>query len=232
MKTNIGKISLISLFLLTAALPMAAQSRYLDDGIGGSSFGIRTLTDDTGVYSVGLSASYSIGGIMDFGFRLARETGTLETYDKTEWNYSFLYNLIVIKQADLIPFSFQLEGSYGYTNVSSVYLDGNSLTQNSQGFDVAGSLFRLFNSESSYPFLLGAKGKYKNYVLNQYDNTSGIPVLDSSRRNEDLMYGGIASLSYKMDQGPLFTLEVEALYNQTSEKFVVESSLLFTSPSF
>ena len=221
-----------SLLLLFLLFPAGAQSRYLEEGIGGSSFGMETRISDGGIYSLGLTASYSIGGIMDFGFRLARETGTLEETEKIDWNYSFLYNLIVIKQSDMVPFSFQLEGAYGYTNVSSHYLDVNNRSQSAQGFHVAGSLYRLFNADGNFLLLLGGKGKYENYLLSEFNTATGLPVLSSTQRNEELSWGGVTALSFKIDKGPLITLQVEVLYNQEAAGYIIEPSLMFISPSF
>lgn len=220
---------LSALILLLFVFAANAQSRYLEKGIGGSCFQFDTLFDASGLSSFGLSAAYSIGGSMDIGFSLDRAAGSVEGFDSTEWSFDFLYNIIVIKQSDYIPVSLQLEGTYGFTNISSDYLTNQDYTLEGQGFSVGASVFREFNSKGLFSFLVGAKGQYKNYLFTTTDNSDSS---STTERNENFKWGGIAGISFKPVRWPVFTIQTEILYDQTAGGIFIEPSLLIISPSF
>jgi len=218
---------------------LVSQSRYLENGISGSQFQLNTTIDSTGVNSLGLSSAYSIGGIMDIGFNLARATAMLEGFDSTEWSFDFLYNIIVLKQSENMPLSLQLEGLYGYTNVSSAYLDANAKTYDGQGFLVGASIFREFNKKGLFSFLIGAKGIYRNYMFTETTTTvtdPGPPIVSSttttSNRREKFAFGGIAAVSLRPKKWPIFTIEVEVLYDQSENDILFIPTFLIISPRY
>lgn len=227
---SVKKILLILLFLCLV-LNGFSQSRYLENGIGGSCFAFNTNFSSPGITSLGASAAYSIGGIMDIGFQLSRENGTIEGTDSTAWNFDFLYNIIVIKQSDVIPLSIQLEAGYGFSNISSNYLTTNNITRGGQGFNMGASVFREFNSKGLFSFLVGGKINYKNFMFTEVDS-SGTASLTTTDRDEDFFVGGITAVSFKPEKWPIFTIELEVLYNQYADSVFFQPSLLIISPKF
>ena len=210
-----------------------SQSRYLESGIGGSCFKINTAIEEEQFLSAGISAAYSIGGIMDIGVSLVRETGTILTYSSTDWRFSLMYNLIVIKQTSYVPLSVQLEGNYGYTNVSSEYLDINQFSRESQGYDLGISLFREFNRRGIISVIAGAKGVYNNTLLTEMNNqVPSDPTINFEEREEVLLWGGLSAITVKPDKWPYFSLELNVLFDQTNGGMLIEPSFLITTPSF
>lgn len=210
-----------------------SQSRYLESGIGGSCFKINTAIEEEELFSAGISAAYSIGGIMDIGINLVRETGKIQTYSRTDWSFNLMYNLIVIKQTSYIPFSVQLEGIYGYTNVSSEYLDINQFTRESQGYGLGISLFREFNRRSFLSLIAGAKGVYNNTLLTEMNNQiPSSPTINFNEREEIFLWGGLYAITIKPDKWPYFSLELNVLFDQTNGGMLIEPSFLITTPNF
>ncbi len=229
---KISKYVLILLLFLTLP-PIFGQSRYLENGISGSCLTINAVIDDGNYLSSGLSAAFSIGGIMDFGFDLNRETGNISSFDKTDWIFSFFYNIIVLKQTEFTPFSFQLEGTYGYTNSSSDYLDYYQYTRGGQGFKIGGSIYRDFLLGNSLSLIFGAKADYRNYVYTETNNQNpAAPVVNNTDRVENLRWGGLGAITFHPKSWPVFILETEVLYDQTDGSIIVEPSLLVISPSY
>lgn len=233
LKRNINKfpnkkIPLIALFFCLS-LTVYSQSRYLEDGIGGSAFGFNTFISADGLDAVGLSAAYSIGGKMDFGFELNRENGRVNGVDSTVWNFDFVYNLIVIKQTEYVPLSLQLESGYGFSNYSSDNFSDPIESYEGQGFNLGASIFREFNSNGIISFLIGGKALYQN---TNYTTTYNDGTVQYIKRIEDFSYGGIAAISLKPARWPIFTIELEALYSQDAGGVYLQPSLLIISPSF
>lgn len=228
---SIQKITAVFFFLIIT-VNVYSQSRYLEDGISGSSFKATASFDEKGFSNAGISAAYSIGGIMDIGFRLKRGTGTIESYDRTDWNFDFLYNIVVLKQKEYIPLSLQLEGSYGFSNISSTYYDNEDIEYSGQGFQIGASLFREFNRKSIFSVLVGITASYRNFLFTQIDSTDPAATTTVTDRDETFLWGGTAGFSLKPENAPYFTLEVDVLYNQTDKEIQVEPAFLITSPKF
>ncbi|MCK5201606.1 MAG: hypothetical protein KAR21_24800 [Spirochaetales bacterium] len=193
-------IFIVLTLLFTLPISISAQSRYLEDGIGGPGFEFSMGIVDYGLTTFGMTAAYSIGGIMDIGVFADRETGTLGNDPNTDINVGFLYNLIVVKQTEYIPFNLQLEGSYGYTNVSSDYLDGLDLQKEGQGFQLGMSIYSEILIISKFGILVGGKGLYTNYIFTTTDvPVPAEPVVYNLERIEELEFGFLSSISMKMD---------------------------------
>lgn len=219
---EISFLVLIILFLFP--ITVSAQSRYLEDGIGGPGFEFSMGIVDYKLSTLGVNAAYSIGGIMDIGFYANRETGTLYNFDRTDINIGFLYNLIVVKQTEYVPFNLQLEGSYGYTNVDSDYLTNTSQEREGQGFTFGASLFSEIPVFPRFGILIGGKGLYKNYIFTE--------TIAGSERSEELQYGFISAFSMKLDNWPIIALGVEVLYSTPDPGISVKPSLSITNPSY
>jgi len=221
-KQKIICIVLTVLFLFP--IVVSAQSRYLEDGIGGPGFELSMGLIDYNLSTFGISAAYSIGGIMDIGFYTNRETGTLYNFDRTDYNFGFLYNLIVVKQKKNVPFSHQLEGSYGYTNVDSEYLTSTSQEKEGQGFTFGVSLYSEIAVFSKFGILVGGKGSYKNYIFTE--------TIAGSERTEEFQYGFISAISMKLDNWPIVALGVEVLYSTPDPGISVKPSISIVNPSY
>lgn len=215
-----------TVLILVLTLPMAisAQSRHLEDGIGGPGFEFSTVIDDYKLTTIVMTAAYSIGGIMDIGFFINREKGTLYNFDRTDINAGFIYNLIVVKQTEYNPFSLQLEGSYGYTNVSSDYLDFFDIQMVGQGFKFGLSLYSELAVFSNFAILVGGKGFYKNYIFTE--------TIAGSERVEELKYGFLSTLSMKLDNWPIISLGVEVLYSIPDPGISVRPSISIVNPGY
>ena len=223
MKKNGFFFLLITLFFVFSGT-VSAQSRYLEDGIGGPGFDFSMSLIDYNLAMFEVSAAYSIGGIMDIGFYTNRETGTLYGFDRTDYNFGFLYNLIVVKQTENVPFNLQLEGSYGYTNVDSEYLTNTSQEREGQGFTFGVSLFSDIPVFSRFSILVGGKGLYKNYIFTE--------TIAGSERTEELHYGFISDFSMKLDNWPIISLGLEVLYSVPDPGISVKPSISIVSPSY
>ncbi|MBI9099941.1 MAG: hypothetical protein JEY91_15780 [Spirochaetaceae bacterium] len=215
------------LLLFTLSFSAYSQSRYLENGYNGSCFQFNTVITEDGFTTFGGSAAYSINGIMDIGFQMNYESSSIEEEPSKEWDFNFLYNIIVIKQTDYVPLSLQLEGSYGYTNISSDYLTDLDRTLEGQGFKIGASVFREFLSRKVVSFLVGGKVSYKNFVYTQVDTLS-----TNTFREEDLLFGGIAAVSLKPEKWPIFTFEIEMLYNHSANGIYLRPSFLIITPKF
>lgn len=212
--------------ILVFILPMAvsAQSRYLEDGIGGPGFELSMGIVDYNLTTFGMTAAYSIGGIMDIGVFLDREASTIHGYERTDINVGFLYNLIVVKQTEYVPFNLQLEGAYGYTNVDSEYLTGTGQEREGQGFQLGVSIYSEIPAFSKFGILVGGKSFYKNYVFTQTDI--------GSERTEELRYGFLSAVSMKLDNWPIISLGVEVLYLIQDPGISVYPSISIVNPSY
>jgi hypothetical protein len=156
---------------------------------------------------------------MDIGLRLNRDFETIDDYEYEGWNFEILYNLVVIKQSEVVPLSMQLEASYGYTNFSEINEGISDPDQEGYGFKIGASIYREFNSYGLFSFLIGAKTYYKNYLI------------DTTDREEQFYAGGIGAITLKPDRWPYFSMEVEVLYNYNGGlRFV--PSFIVTSPDF
>ncbi|MBB6479272.1 hypothetical protein [Spirochaeta isovalerica] len=217
---------LISAFLL----PAAAQSLYLEDGIGGSAFGLSTTINGDGFKSAEVSAAYSIGGMMDIGFQLNRISGEILTYESTDWNFEFLYNLIVLKQGDYNPVNLQLEGLFGYSNITSVVYDNNSITEEGMGFQIGTTISHEFFKERLFSFLIGGKAHYKNYLYTKTDPNE-VPTV-STERYESLAAGGLVAISLRPENFPIVTVETSIIYDITNDKLNVTPTLYLISPRY
>lgn len=203
--------------------PLTAQSRYLEGGVGGSSFQFNTELNVYSFVAAGVTAMYSIGGIMDIGFNLNREIEKIDDYEYSGWDFNILYNLVVIKQREYVPVSMQLEASYGYSNFSEKDDTSDDPDQKGYGFTVGASVYREFFRYNLFSFLIGAKGFYKNYLITDTN--------DNSSRSEQLYFGGIGAVTMRPDQWPYLTFEMELLYNESGGlRFV--PSIIVTTPDF
>ncbi len=229
-------LSLI-IFLLPGSL--FSQSRFLEEGVAGTGFIINTEIDysiaesTTSFASIGASTAYSIGGIMDIGFVINRETGIINGIESINWNLDLLYNLIAIKQNEVNPINVQLEVAYGYTNYNSEYLDIHDYTKTSQGYELGISLFHEFLQEQIFSFILGGEVKYSNFNHITYE--SGDPltaVVESYVHEENLYYGGFAFLSFKPDSGPLLSVGAAAMFNFNENLMEMTPSVIFILPSY
>ncbi|MCK5152955.1 MAG: hypothetical protein KAQ93_01230 [Spirochaetales bacterium] len=223
MKKNVFIFLIIALLFIFSGT-VSAQSRHLEDGIGGPGFEFSMGLIDYNLSTFGVSAAYSIGGIMDIGFYTNRETGTLYNFDRTDISVGFLYNLIVVKQTEYVPFSLQLEGSYGYTNVDSDYLTNTSQEREGQGFTIGVSLYNEISVFSNFGILLGGKGLYKNYIFTE--------TIAGTERAEELKYGLISAVSLKLDNWPIIALGVEVLYSSPDPGISVIPSISIINPSY
>jgi len=201
-----------------------SQSRYLEDGIGGPGFEFSMGIIDYNLTTFGVSSAYSIGGIMDIGFFANRVTGTLYNKDRTDINLGFLYNVIIVKQTEFVPLNLQLEGSYGYTNVESDYLNNTAQEREGQGFTIGVSLYNEISVFSKFGILIGGKGLYKNYIFTETNA--------GSERTEELKYGFISALSMKLDNWPIIALGVEVLYSTPDPGISVKPSISIINPSY
>lgn len=217
---------ILIVLLLISVLPLSvfAQSRYLEDGIGGPGFELSMGIVNYKLTTFGLNTAYSIGGIMDIGFYANRETGTLYNFDRTDYNFGFLYNLIVVKQTDNVPFNLQLEGSYGNTNVESEFLTSTSQKREGQGFTFGVSLYSKIPVSSMFGILVGGKGLYKNYIFTE--------TIAGSERTEEFQYGFISAISMKLDNWPIAALGVEVLYSTPDPGISVKPSISIVIPSY
>ena len=224
-------LSLLAFYALPSIC--TAQSKFLGNGIGGSSFEITTAIDNNSqVISVGAGSAFSIGGIMDFGFKLNRGTGTILGYDRTDWNFNFKYNLIVIKQTVKIPISFQLEGSYGYTNITSEYLDIFNYQRYSRGFELGVLLFHEINQSGFITFLFGGTAAYSNYNTTELNiQNPNAPVINNVEKDENIRWGGLSAFSLKPQNGPFFTLQIIMSSDVDNSGWLFEPSFIITSPS-
>ena len=210
------------LFIFSGAV--SAQSRYLEDGIGGPGFELSMGLIDYNLSTFGVGAAYSIGGIMDIGFYTNRETGTLYNFDRTDYNFGFLYNLIVVKQTENVPFNLQLEGSYGYSNVDSEYLTNTSQVREGQGFTLGVSLFTEVPVFPRFSILVGGKGLYKNYIFTE--------TIAGAKRTEEFNYGLISAISMKLDNWPIIALGLEVLYSTPEPGISVVPSISIVNPDY
>ena len=214
----------VLIFLFFLPLSGFSQSRYLEDGIGGPGFELSLGLVDYELTTFGIGAAYSIGGIMDIGVYMAREEATLAIYDSTELDLGFNYNLIVVKQTKYVPFNLQLEGSYGYTNVSSDYLTNTSQERFGQGFKLGSSIYSEISIIPYFGIIIGGKGLYSNYIFTQ-------TAIDNERI-EELEFGFLSAISMKIDNWPIISLGVEVLYSVQEPGISVEPSISFINPSY
>jgi len=224
------KLLSVSFFLSTLLVSATAQSLYLEDGIGGSGFGLSTTFDGNGFESADLSAAYSIGGIMDIGFQLNRKTGEVLGYESTDWNFEFLYNLIVLKQSSYNPINLQMEGLFGYSNISAAIYDTNSITEEGLGFQIGAVLSHEFFKKRLFSFLIGGKAHYRNYLYTT--NNPALTPAASSLRYESLAAGGLAAVSFHPENFPIVTFETAIMYDITNSKLRVTPTLLLISPQY
>ena len=222
-------ICIISAFYLSVNL--FGQSRYLEDGISGPGLTINAGVNDYKFTTIGMAASYSIGGIMDFGVLMNRVEGTLYDTARTDIDFNFIYNLIVVKQSEYTPFNVQLEGTYGYTNVNSDYLDFFKFQRTGQGFTIGMSVFSDLALINHLDFLIGVKGFYRNYLFTLTDiSNPDVPVVDSLERAEELKMGVLAAVSLKLDNWLVIALGTDLLYSIMESGVSVIPTLSVISP--
>ncbi|NOY09121.1 MAG: hypothetical protein GXP33_09800 [Spirochaetes bacterium] len=222
-------ICIVCVFFISHSL--FAQSRYLEDGISGPGFSFNVGIKNFKLTTIGMAAGYSIGGIMDFGVQMDSEQGTLHNTKSTNTDFDFMYNLIVVKQTEHIPFTIQLEGTYGYTNVSSDYLDSSKYRREGYGFSLGTSIYNELALFLHYSVLLGVKATYRNYIFTQTDITPSVPVMNSIERSEEIKVGVLAAFSIKLDNWSIISLGMDLLYSIMEPGVSVEPALSFTIPS-
>ncbi len=197
-----------------------SQSKFLEDGVGGSNFSIISDFDDSGYISSGIYAGYSIGGIMDFGVML--NLGL----PKQEMDFAFIYDIIVLKQNDYNPVNFQLEGAYGFTHSLT------DQTKDLRGFNLGAFLFHEFFRKSVVSVLLGAKAKYSNYLNVTYDTSDpNNPAILSSMRVEKFFYGGEIAISLKIFNWPVISAGLTGFYIPEAAGIEFEPFLSLTTGS-
>ncbi|MBN2656339.1 MAG: hypothetical protein JXR86_04705 [Spirochaetales bacterium] len=224
------KLFFIVLFISVLIFSTAAQSLYLEDGIGGSGFGITTSFTPDGYISSGISAAYSIGSIMDIGFKLNRINDETLYDDSLVWNLEFLYNLIVLKQSQYNPVNLQLEGLFGYSNISSDYYDTNSISEEGFGFQIGTTLSHEFFRKRLFSFLIGAKAHYRNYLYTLTD-ANAVPA-ENITRDESMAAGGIISLSLHPENFPIITIETQIIYDISNTQLQIIPTVFLISPRF
>lgn len=226
-------VLVIILFILILPVTAFTQSRYLEEGIGGPGFEFGLGIDDYKLTSFSVATGYSIGGIMDIGVLGERASGTLYTADRTDINFGFVYNLIIVKQKQDLPFSIQLEGSYGYTNVSSDYLDFFHYQKEGQGFKVGASIYSEMAVSDSFSILFGGKSLYENYLFTQTDiSDPAAPVVNSTERVEELKLGFLFYISMKLDRWPVISIGSDVLYPVNEQGILLKPSVSFTLPTY
>ncbi len=217
-------ICIVLALLFILPISVSAQSRNLEDGIGGPGFEFSMGIIDYELRNFGLTAAYSIGGIMDIGVFADREIGTLSGYERTDINAGFLYNIIVVKQTENVPFNLQMEGSYGYTNVSSDYLDFFDVQMVGQGFKFGISIYSEIVVFSNFAILVGGKGLYKNYIFTRTDI--------GTERTEELKVGFLSAVSMKLDNWPIISIGAEVFYPVSDPGIIVRPSISIVNPSY
>ena len=90
---SIPPLILILLFLSTA---LAAQSAFLEKGTNGVGIEVESLLEVDKLESFGISAGYSIAGIMDLGVNAGLSFGELEGYDADETQVAIFYNINIV----------------------------------------------------------------------------------------------------------------------------------------
>ena len=224
---------LIICFFLFSSVFIFSQSSFLEEGVSGTGFYVSGIIEDSNLSTIGFSTAYSIGGIMDFGVRVSTEQGSIDNNESTDLDFSLLYNLIVIKQNTIQPINVQLEGSYGYINTTSDYLDYYSRRRNGQGFNLGVFIFHNFFTDSILSLNLGGRMNYRNYFTTIYDYSNpNVPELVSDVRSETITYGGSAALIFHPELWPMFNLDLVVMYNSSEEVFEYTPSISIINPQF
>ena len=209
-----------SLFSLVVGTAMG-QSAYLDNGVNGTGLTVDMAWNTSRLEGIGLSAGYSISGILDLGLalnvvydeiELFIAEGETKTSDSREINGSILYNVYVIKQQDEVPLSLQIIGSYGLSRTSSELLEKQNVTRRGSGFTVGTILTRDFTIDPGWAVRLGLLVDYRSY---QYTiEPDSAPAEDSiylgSQFAEQLEYGALVGLLIKPVLGPAVSVSFKA----------------------
>lgn len=218
------KIAILPLvaILFLCSISLFAQGAYLEKGENGFGTEIRGIWTPDDFVGVGLTAGYSIAGILDVGFGLGYTLGELSGSDSTELSLGFDYNVSVIKQSARVPLSVQILGSYGLTDVSSDALPPDRVRR-ATGYTVGMNLGRNFRLTS---FLLLRVTGLLDYESKTYTDTEvvstgagGETVVTIVNRDDvkNLFFGGGLGFLFVFPKGQTVALQAEVRANEDSD---------------
>ena len=197
-----------ALLLLVPFMGIGAQSSYLDNGTNGAGVGANAYWDRGNFDGIGIRAGYSLAGILDLGLGLDMGFSEIRSYGARDVNGYIIYNIIVLKQQELLPLSWQIIGSYGLSITDSDYLADNALIRTGTGFSIGTVLFTDIMFAEAFGLRPGLFVSYRRYQLAVTTETS--PVTDSAypllEVDQELFFGMQLGLLFKFDTGPVIAI--------------------------
>jgi hypothetical protein len=205
------------LFSVFAPVSILAQSEYLENGVSGTGFSVVSYWESEDLKSVGFSAAYSLAGILDLGLGMDVSFDQMASYYSQEVSGFILYNVFVLKQDESVPFSFQITGTYGLTNVSSDYLVHNREIKRGWGFTIGARVLRDFMISPAFGIQPGLFFSYRSYRFTIEPEQQAAEV-DSPGRVEvedGILYGALLSIFYRSTGGgPVLATTVEGMMDR------------------
>ncbi len=201
---------LVILFTLLVSASLFSQSEYLDNGVNGTGLSIHSYWDSGEFRSVGFSGAFSLAGILDLGLGVDISLGATR-----EVSGFILYNVFLIKQERQMPISFQIIGTYGFTNISSYYYrDSNDWIRRGWGFTIGAKLFRIFMISAVAGIRPGIFFYYKSYRF--VTESEAQPAEAEFERfvelEDNIYYGAFLSLLFKTsNSGPIISTTFEGM---------------------
>ncbi len=200
---------LVILFTLLVPVCLFSQSEYLDNGVNGTGLSVHSYWDSGEFRSVGFSGAFSLAGILDLGLGVDISLGATR-----EVSGFILYNVFLLKQERQMPISFQIIGTYGFTNVSSYYRDSKYWIRRGSGFTIGAKLFRIFMISAVAGIRPGIFSYYKSYrfVTEEESQWAEAEFERYVEVEDNIYYGAFLSLLFKTsNSGPIISTTFEGM---------------------
>ena len=200
---------LLTLGLLFAAVSTNAQDAGWDNSVSiaaGAQFDV-DQPFDRATARVG----FSISGVFEVGAGVDAFQTEVDGFDGVEVDGRVYFRVFPFRQGAGIPATFEMNGGYGFSNVSGDDLSDNSLILTAEGFRFGLALYRSFATGPRH-LILGVSADARIYDYQLEDTVAD--TVSYTRRVEPL-YG--FSIGYTLGAGPDTTAAVRVLLQVDSD---------------
>ncbi|MCF7929183.1 MAG: hypothetical protein K9L68_10325 [Spirochaetales bacterium] len=193
-----SRFTLVILVLLIPLSGIFAQSEFMDKDQHGFGTEIEVIMNAAEFEQVGLTAGYSVNGLLDIGLRVGHSRGRTGIPGEESYRISASYGFTVLKQDRLVPLTIMVPGSLHAAKVVGESLDDAGLVKTGTGYRIGLEIFRYVYAAPRWYLRYGAFLDHESatYILERKNGVTGSGY-PSSQKSYDLFYGLLLGFSFR-----------------------------------
>ena len=157
-KTGLRHAIIIFSLLLSSTAGIWGQSSFVPLGDHGAALDFSVEFEESGFYRFYGNIGYSIGGFIDLGLSAGYSLPSPGSWTRTESLFSLVYRVSILKQSANMPVSFELGGSFGVSNGSSVR-DSLTVFREGTGYTLQARGYRQFSFSPVFSLFFGVSAR-------------------------------------------------------------------------